>query len=197
MKRQKDFKYPVDYKFNKKICVVDKCNFPAWSNGLCKIHHSKYYIAPIKRENLSSNIKLSSTIKSSITSSKGLKNRTSKKIKFNYFGFNNQIEMFNHIWNTRPLVSAISKRPINYFFNTELWYNCFAHILPKGGYPHFRLNPDNIMLLHPKEHELLDHGTSKQQADYEIAFHCDLFIFENSKEKLKKQYNEFLNKNYG
>lgn len=34
---------------------------------------------------------------------------------------------------------------------------CFAHILPKGMYPRFRLLPDNIALVHDFEcHKLID-----------------------------------------
>jgi hypothetical protein len=48
----------------------------------------------------------------------------------------------------------------------------FAHILPKGRYPDYRLRKDNVMLLTSKEHYMVDHdtGTAKQDRLYDKFF---------------------------
>jgi hypothetical protein len=66
--------------------------------------------------------------------------------------FKNQKEMFDYIWDTREHVSEISGEellPRGHF----KWHWQFLHILPKGSYPSYRLNPYNIMLGLPEEHE--------------------------------------------
>lgn len=85
--------------------------------------------------------------------------------------FKNQKEMFNWIWENREHVSEISGHlllPKTHF----QWHWQFAHILSKGAYPSFKLNPDNIMLMLPSEHE--------KQESYEI--------FQERKSELKQQY---------
>jgi hypothetical protein len=65
--------------------------------------------------------------------------------------FKNQKELFNHIWETRPHISDLTDEqllPKGHY----LWYNQFLHVLGKGTYKHYKLNPDNIMLALPDEH---------------------------------------------
>ena len=65
--------------------------------------------------------------------------------------FKNQREMFIWIWETRPHISEVSGDPL--LPPTEFkWHWQFAHILPKGTYSKFRLNPNNVMLMTPEEH---------------------------------------------
>ncbi|MFT7280504.1 MAG: hypothetical protein ACI9DM_000223, partial [Cyclobacteriaceae bacterium] len=52
--------------------------------------------------------------------------------------------------------SELSQRRIN--FNDV---RCYAHVLPKGSYPHLKLYADNIMLIHPEEHTIVDQGTAR------------------------------------
>lgn len=57
-------------------------------------------------------------------------------------------ELFFRIWEERP----------HYCFVTGQWLGhepdirMFAHVLPKGGYPRYRLNPENIVLVKPEVH---------------------------------------------
>ena len=67
-------------------------------------------------------------------------------------------QLFQHVWNTRPHVSEISGEPLHDEGHWQ-WHWQFAHVLGKGNYPRYKLNPDNIMLMLPKEHE--------QQEQYE------------------------------
>jgi len=85
--------------------------------------------------------------------------------------FNNQIELFNYIWETREHISELSGEPL---LNKGAfqWHWQFLHILPKGTYPKYRLNPENIVLGTVKEHE-------NQES---------IPKFQELKSKLKRQY---------
>jgi hypothetical protein len=66
--------------------------------------------------------------------------------------FKTQLQMFNWIWENRPHVSELSGKPLypkSYF----RWHWQFLHVLGKQRYPDQKLNPDNIMLALPDEHE--------------------------------------------
>lgn len=70
------------------------------------------------------------------------------------------MEVFRYIWEERPHCSFISGRPI-----INATPKNFAHVLAKGlnKYPHFRLNPDNIILVTDEEHDAIDQGTEKKR----------------------------------
>lgn len=85
--------------------------------------------------------------------------------------FKNQKELFEYIWETRPHVSDVSGLPLlpkGHF--KHHWQ--FAHVLAKGHYPSYKLNPDNIMLMLPEEHD--------NQESFEY--------FNERKEELTRQY---------
>ena len=55
-----------------------------------------------------------------------------------------------------------------------------------------RENKDNILLVTPYEHKLLDHGTKEARDKYENQNDCSFDIFYNKREALKKQILEML-----
>jgi serine/threonine protein kinase len=73
--------------------------------------------------------------------------------------FKNQGELFDYIWESRPHISELSGKPLLPKGHFK-WHWQFLHILPKGSYPHFKLNPENILLGLPDEHD--------KQDDFEI-----------------------------
>lgn len=77
-----------------------------------------------------------------------------------------QIAMFNAIWNSREHKSWLSGISLEGYQETNKWYSCFAHVLAKGMFPKMKLLDKNIILLTPKEHTLLDHGTKEQRETY-------------------------------
>jgi hypothetical protein len=94
--------------------------------------------------------------------------------------FKNQKEMFNWIWENRPHVSELSGKPLvdkGHF----MWHWQFAHILPKGSYPKYKLNSDNVMLVTSEEH--------CEQEDYKI-------FLGKQKELRRKYYEEFYGKEF-
>jgi hypothetical protein len=86
--------------------------------------------------------------------------------------FKNQVEMFKYIWETRPHVSELSGETL-YEYGHWLWHWQFLHILSKGSYPSYKLNPDNILLALPGEHE--------RQEQYQV--------FKDKQTALKLKYN--------
>lgn len=104
-------------------------------------------------------------------------------------GFKNQTELFNYIWDTRPHVSEISGRELTAEKGSKLWYCYCLHILAKGKYGKYKLNPDNILLGHNEEHSLIDAGTEEQRKKYKEQYpNTNWNIFYEKQRKLKEEY---------
>lgn len=55
--------------------------------------------------------------------------------------FKNQVELFEYVWNTKPHICRNCWKAI-----IQPFTYCFPHLLPKGMYPEFKYNPNNIGL---------------------------------------------------
>lgn len=88
--------------------------------------------------------------------------------------------MFRDKWLNEPHVSFVSGQPIYDDVRS------MAHVLPKGlnKYPHFRLNPANVVFLTPFEHGLWDGGSQCDRDEYPGDFKA----LEDLAEKLKAEY---------
>lgn len=88
------------------------------------------------------------------------------------FGFTNQQDMFFALWEKAreagrgDVVCPFTGQTLLRYYRTPLWWQCFAHVLPKGRYPYFKLNPDNMRLVIPPFHKLIDQGTYDQRKLY-------------------------------
>lgn len=115
-------------------------------------------------------------------------------------------KVFQEILEERPHVSEISGKPLEYYLrNSNYFFSCFAHIIPKSaiGCPIIRdkqlkeqflkLNKDNIMLVLPIEHVLLDQSSESQRKRYEEENYCSFDIFYTKKEKLMQELKNKLN----
>lgn len=113
-------------------------------------------------------------------------NRFSKTFEYcTEWGFKKEMDMYVHIWNTRPHVSWLTGRPVQFH------PACFLHVLAKGlnKYPHYRLNPDNVILGTRHEHHLIDNGTSVQIEKYKKENpNFAIEAFDMKKQKLKTEY---------
>ena len=92
----------------------------------------------------------------------------SKSAKQQYetkWGFKTEIQMFEYIAARRPLVSFVDGDDLKWTQFTQFKFTIFAHVLPKaqGKFPFFRLNPDNVILLTPQQHQDLDQNKTKSQ----------------------------------
>ena len=94
--------------------------------------------------------------------------------------YKNQTEMFNDIWETREHKSELTGKPL-FNKNHYKWHWQFLHVLPKGTYPKYKLNPDNILLALPDEHG--------NQETYKI--------FQQKKAELQREYyKKYYNKTF-
>lgn len=149
-----------------KQCTHKDCNNPVFGGGYCKFHQWK---RTDKKQ-------------------KPLKKTPIKKV-YNVTGEN---ALFIEIWNERVHRSFISNQCLERYYDknpairgTLKWHSCFAHVLPKGTYPEYRLYKPNIILVTPYEHWLIDHGTEAQRKAYMEKYNCDFWIFYELKELLR------------
>lgn len=84
--------------------------------------------------------------------------------------FRTKTELFNYVWETRPHVSELTGAPLLPKGNFQ-WVWQFLHVLG-GNYPHYKLNPDNILLGLPEEHQ--------NQNQYKV--------FNERSDELKREY---------
>ncbi len=148
-------------------CKAPRCYLPVWAHGYCR-KHQYFYAAkqPIPKYK-------------------------KKKVNPNSFGYSSQLEMMMDVVYKapRPIICPISKRDITHFFKGEPgdWVSCAAHILPKGRFSLFKLNPANIMLVHHDVHRLIDQGTEAQRQ----ATGWDFSPFYERQDQLKLEYESY------
>ena len=154
-----------------KICQVIGCNNPVFNSkaGYCKFHMYKAKLSTKKKR------------EGKYTKKK------EKAIKNAYFGFKTQMEMFEYIWNTQPHVCWLTGRPLE-AFDVKM---C-AHVLRKGTYTYFKLNPENIRLLHPTIHFLVDDFREELR---DKLPHINFDKWFKLQEDMKIKYEEFKSKN--
>lgn len=153
-------------KMKKKICAGCKKETYLFSHGLCKQCATKNY---------------------SIPKGKG-KLKKVKKVN-NDYGYYNQMDLFSYLWDKSNKTCWLSGESLKKFEGTDRWHWMFAHILNKGVYTLWKLNPKNIVIIHPDAHHLFDHGTIEQQDKSRFNF-TKLRLL---KEQLKREYYETTN----
>lgn len=99
-----------------------------------------------------------------------------------------EADMYRDIWSARPHVSFLSGKNLDEWHGTQRWYSLFAHVLNKGHYTKYKFYQNNIILLTPLEHTLLDHGTQDQRDNYAKKNGCDWGVIYELKERLRSQY---------
>jgi hypothetical protein len=166
-----------------KTCKSKNCIYPVFSHGYCQSH---------QRERTDD--KYNRTHKSN----RGIPQYTDKKRDHEIsFGFEGQLDLFNWLWEDAKDKNGIVRCPytgerLNRFYNTELWLNCFAHILPKGQYTYFKLNPKNVKVIFPDFHKIVDQGTSLDRVNHPS---WKFEAWDQRKEELKIEYQLFKKQN--
>lgn len=118
---------------------------------------------------------------------KPIKARASKPKEPSEWGFSNQVELFDSVWhNSINKTCYVSKQPLNKYYGTDKYYSLFQHVLPKKRFSKWKLNPDNIVLLDPIIHHLIDQGTEDQR----IASGYDYTNYYKLKDELLLKYRE-------
>lgn len=101
-----------------------------------------------------------------------------------------QYNLFIEIWSERETKSEISDRSLKHMHPGHTKFvSMFAHILPKGKYTKYRTRKENIIVVHPDEHTLIDHGTEEQRGRYSEEYpKTNWDIFFNKQKELKSKY---------
>jgi hypothetical protein len=161
-----------------KACHHSTCMNPVFSNGYCQNHQ---YLR---------------------TDSKYLKKQAEKKYKQFHpvkavvrninFGFKGELEMFHEIWNERNHTCEFTGENLELIYATEWWVSCFAHILPKGRFPLFKLNKENIRLVYPEFHTIVDQGTKADRLKHPT---WDFTYWDELVQMMKAEYIKFQKQN--
>lgn len=121
----------------RKLCSVDGCQLPVFAKGFC-----------IRHQRLRTDKK-----------PKGLKPRKPSGEK----------DFFLEVWDSTPInqrKSFISGINLTRYEDTNVFHCIFSHTISKGAYPKYKFFKDNICLLDPFEHHLLDSCTKQQRDEY-------------------------------
>jgi hypothetical protein len=158
-----------------RTCHNSLCMNPVFSHGYCKNHQ---YLR---------------------TDSKYIDKQKDKRLRQYYpvkkiirninFGFGNELEMFHQIWNERSHVCQFTGENLD---DTGLWINCFAHILPKGKFPLFKFNPENVRLVYPEFHRIIDRGTKADRLKHPT---WDFKFWDELVQEMKTEYIKFQKQN--
>jgi hypothetical protein len=113
------------------------------------------------------------------------------------FGFDNQLDMFYDLWAKAGdkdgyIICPFTEEILNGYKRGNSWFSCFAHLLPKGRFTYFKLNPDNIRVVYPEFHRIVDQGTEKDRQRHP-DWRFDLW--DQEVEKMKIQYEKFKKEN--
>ena len=167
-----------------KICVFEPCEVGQFGGGYCKRHQYMRTDKPNKHQNKP--VEPRSTIRpyKRTTPDKSDLKTTKNELLFS-FGFNNQKEMFDFVWNTREHICQISGSNLDLVPKSKFFW-MFAHILNKKNYPFFKLNAENILLVHPDVHYCVDNfSQDMRQKNPTFDFNKWFGLLEEQKQKYK------------
>lgn len=170
-----------------KKCSFEGCTNNQFGGGFCLRHQHKRTDKPKQAQNKPYNQRsVKSSIKVPPKQKSGLKHELQRS-----FGFTNQKQMFDFVWSTREHKCQISGSNLDLVpENRRHW--TMAHIIPKGLYPMFKLNPDNILLISPEAHQLVDNFTEDLREKHK---HINFDLWFSLVEKKKEEYKRFLKEN--
>jgi hypothetical protein len=161
-----------------KSCSHPTCTYPVFSHSYCQNH--QYMRTDRKKPQRSI-----------------LKHSEKKPAHTIDWGFESQTELFLWLWgdaeNERGEVYCpYTGEKLNRFFNTELWFSCFAHVLPKGRYTYWKLNPKNLRVVLPDFHFCVDQQTREIRKNHP---EWNFSLWDKETEELKIEYLLFKKSN--
>ena len=124
----------------------------------------------------------------------GLIKTKKEKNNHNPYGFKSEIEMREYIWETRVHKCFVSNEDLEEYAGTDFYPNLFAHILPKGKYPEFKLYINCVALTSPTVHNLFDNGSLKQLIAFEKETGCSFAPLFELEEILFNEYTKKISK---
>jgi len=171
-----------------KICLFEGCNRNSFSHGYCQIHQYKRTDSKaIEAQNKTVEPRSAIRPYKRTTSDKSELKSTKSEL-LTSFGFNNQKEMFDFVWETREHICLFTGSNLDLVPKDRLHW-CFLHILRKGSYTFWKLNPNNIVLGLPEFHVAADNFTEEERTKHPT---WDFDLFFQMQEEQKQKYKDFL-----
>ena len=157
-----------------KLCKHNTCTYPVFSHLYCSSHQY---------------LRTDSGYLKKQAAAKEKRYHPVKKVTRDLnFGFKGELDMFEHIWEDRSHICQFTGESLDQFYGTTLWVSCFAHILPKGKFPLFKLYAKNVELVYPTFHHIVDFGTIDHRKDRP---QWNFKSWDKLVQKMKEEYMEF------
>jgi hypothetical protein len=172
-----------------KQCLADSCDWDVWGKGFCKRHQYLRTDKSNKRDFRA--VEPRSPIQRYKVSTQAKEGLTTKKELLVSFGWTNQKDMFDHIWKTRKHVCVLSGQDLDKVSESYRHWT-MAHIIPKKLYPFFKYNEENIALLHPDVHSMVDNFTNDM---IDKNKNIDFGLWFSMQYEMKIKYDYFLKEN--
>jgi hypothetical protein len=165
-----------------KTCKYNACTYPQWGGGYCRWHQWN-------REKYNKPFKPPSQIKR-INSRKKVNNglKAPKQLLKESWGFTSQVELFKYVWSNAPTYICQFTGEDLSKIKGQRWFSCFLHILRKGNYTYFKLNPSNLVLGSPEFHTCVDNWEEKYRTEHPTWKFDDFFKMQ---EDMKVKYEKF------
>lgn len=171
-----------------KTCKFENCDRPVFSNLFCQVHqYARTDSKAIEARNKTVEPRSAIRPYKRTTSDKSELKTTKNELLFS-FGFNNQKEMFDFVWSSRPHICQISGSNLDLVPESRKHW-CCAHLIPKGLYPYFKLNEQNILLIDPEVHQCVDNFTEDMREKHP---NYDFDKWFNLVSEQKQKYRDFL-----
>ncbi len=77
--------------------------------------------------------------------------------------------IYNTLWHNLPRKSFISGLWLRSFYGTDIFFNCFCHVLNQTKWPHFRWYYKNIVLMTPGEASLYQQASEEERIQYALT----------------------------
>jgi hypothetical protein len=126
------------------------------------------------------------------------RDKEKKKIeidKYNSKSFKNQKELFAYKWKNSPTRKCfVTEQNLKSYESTDMFVNCFAHVVSKKSAPEFKLYENNLVLLDPEVHRIYDFGTLEQILAFEKKNACSFKILFEFYLNLVSEYNKEFSK---
>lgn len=175
-----------------KTCLFNGCELPVFSHGYCKRHQCMKTDDKKPKQTSFKPYKPRSFKKGTNTKDKQNNSLKTTKTELLYsFGFDNQIEMFEFVWKTRPHICQFTGANLDLVPKYQFHW-MFLHILRKGTYRYYKYNPDNIVLGHPNFHLAADNFTEEERKKHPDWKFDDFFQMQEQK---KQEYKQFIKDN--
>lgn len=114
------------------------------------------------------------------------------------WGFTSQIDLFMDLWEKARdehglVICKYSGKILNgYETDMKRFLCCFAHVLNKKNWPLFKLCPDNIRIVLPEFHAIIDQGTLEDRKRHP---NWKFDEWDSEVLEMKNRYLEFKRKN--